>query len=63
MTAQHEHVIHYTKPKNIMAKRKIEGDNWITKEQQTNVVVVRSSDGRSDGWDRLGPAGARRRES
>ena len=53
MTAKHEHVIRYAKPKNIMANEKKEGDDWITKEQQTNVVVVRLSNSRSDGWDRL----------
>ena len=49
MTAQHEHVIRYAKPKNIMANEKKKAQ----KKQRTNVVVVRSSDGRSDGWDRL----------
>ena len=53
MTAKHEHVIRYAKPKNIMANEKEEGNDWITKEQQTNVVVVQSSDDKSDGWDRL----------
>ncbi len=45
VTAKHEYMIRYAKPKNITANKKKEDDNWITREQRTNVVILRSSNG------------------